>query len=101
MRQFVGHRQYNDALAHADGGGQALFLHPWGAPSRVKCFDGVPWIGKLFDRDRARLVATARRLGVRVVKVDRDGQASQHVDLVGRPLERAKAEAGEGEHVQS
>ena len=41
-------------------------------------------------------MATVRRLGVRVVAVDRAGQPEQHVDLVGRPLQRAKAEAEEG-----
>ena len=90
MKLFEGHREYRAALEMAAAGGQALFLHPWGAPSHIRCFNGVRWIGKLFDRDRSRLVTTGRRLGVRVIVVDREGQESQHIDLVGRPLERAK-----------
>lgn len=95
MKLFQGHRQYREALAHVGTGEQSLFLHAWGGPSRIPCFDGVRIIGKLFDRDRVRLVATARRLGVRVIKVDREGQESQHIDLVGRPLERAKDMCGQ------
>ncbi len=100
MKLFQGHREYRAALDVAAAGGQALFLHPWGAPSRVRCFNGVRWIGKLFDRDKARLVATARQLGVRVVVVDREGQETQHVDLVARPLERAKALCSRGSLVE-
>lgn len=81
------------ALAHASSGEQALLVHGWGRPSRIACFDGAPEIGKLFDLDRDRLVSTARRLGVRRIVVDRDGQPGQHVDLVGGPLAKAKQEA--------
>lgn len=94
--RFFERRQYREALAHAAQGGQALFIHAWHGQSRIRCFDGAPFIGKLFDQDRERLMATVRRLGVRVVAVDRAGQPEQHVDLVGRPLQRAKAEAEEG-----
>lgn len=95
MQLYSERRQYREALACAAEGGQALFVHAWHGPSRIKCFDGAPWIGKLFDQDRARLAATARRLGVRIVKVDRAGEPGQHIDLVGRPLQRARAEAEE------
>ncbi|MDQ7832063.1 MAG: hypothetical protein RDU30_10035 [Desulfovibrionaceae bacterium] len=92
MKRFE-RKHYYEALAHAADGEQALLVHSWHGPSKYACFDGTPEIGKLFDQDSARLVATARRLGVRRVKVDRDGQPGQHVDLVGGPLHRAKQEA--------
>ncbi|NDY56676.1 hypothetical protein G3N56_07955 [Desulfovibrio sulfodismutans] len=87
------HRELRSALAHAAAGGQALLVHAWGGPSRYACFDGAAEIGKLFDQNRARLAATAQRLGVRRIKVDRPGQPGQHVDLVGGPLAKAKQEA--------
>lgn len=48
-------------------------------------------IAHLFDLDKLRLKATARRLGVRVVMIDREDTLRQHVDLVGQPLRRALA----------
>jgi hypothetical protein len=39
-----------------------------------------------------RLLKTARRLGVRKPRVDRRGELGQHVDLCGKPLERAMKE---------
>jgi len=86
-------RDLRAALAHAAAGGQALLIHSWNGPSRYACFNGASEIGKLFDQDRERLVATAQRLGVRRVAVDREGRPGQHVDLVAGPLERAKKEA--------
>ena len=61
-----------------------------------KCFRqardaGKSW-GHLIDNDRERLETTARRLGVRVIKVSRPGRNGQHIDLCGRPLERAMEE---------
>jgi hypothetical protein len=41
-------------------------------------------------KDKTRLIATAKRFGVRVIKVERDGQPGQHIDLCGKPLERAQ-----------
>ncbi len=92
MKLFA-RRELRSALAHAAAGGQALLVHAWGGPSRYGCFNGASVIGKLLDQDRARLVATARRLGVRRIVVDRPGQRGQHVDLVGGPLAKAKQEA--------
>jgi len=85
-------REYRDAIAHAADGGQALLVHAWGGPSKVPCFNGAAMIGKLFDQDPARLVATVKRLGVRKIKVCREGQPGQHIDLVASPLDRAKRE---------
>jgi hypothetical protein len=57
-------------------------------PSRAR----RPW-AHLFDQDADRCEATARRLGVRVVVVHGRGTEVQHVDLCGKPLARAMAEA--------
>jgi len=95
MKRFS-RKHYREALALAAGGGQALLVHAWGGPSRFACFNGAAEIGKLFDQDRDRLMSTAQRLGVRRIKVDREGQPGQHVDLVGGPLHRAKREASGG-----
>lgn len=80
---------------HIAGGGQALEL--WDksytmTPTAPRCFRGRDF-AKLYDRDELRLTATARRLGVRVIKVDRPGQPLQHIDLVGGPMRKAIAEA--------
>jgi hypothetical protein len=87
-----------EAYAYAEAGGQALHLHRT-IPDRgiaPRCFvaavDRGRDIAHLFDRDRSRLVATARRLGVRVVCVDAGGTPRQHVDLCGSPLRKALAE---------
>jgi hypothetical protein len=86
-----------DALAHAASGGQSLEVwdksYTYG-PRAPRCFRGKDFC-KLYDQDAERLAATARRLGVNVVKIDRPGQPSQHLDLVGGPMRRALAEAVE------
>ena len=88
-----------DAIAWSAAGGQALHLmnHSGGLYSyreRVpECFKRTKTFGHLFDQDEERLEATARRLGVRRVVVAKRGTKRQHVDLCGRPLERAMVEA--------
>lgn len=82
-------------LAHVLAGGQAIEV--WDksftlAPTAPRCFRGKDF-AKLYDQDEVRLVATARRLGVRVIKVDRPGEDTQHIDLVGSPMDRALREA--------
>ena len=62
----------------------------WGGPA---CFRRAKEFAHLFDQDAERLVATARRLGVRRVVVSRRGQPQQHVDLCGGPLRKAVAES--------
>jgi hypothetical protein len=61
-------------------------------PRAPACFVGKDFV-KLYDQDEVRLIATARELGVRVVKVDRPGQIHQHIDLVGGPMRKALARA--------
>lgn len=96
MKQFAT-RELREAIAYAAAGGQALHLHRYiidrsKAPS---CFKAAITRGQdiahLFDQDEARLVDTVKRLGVRVISVERRGQPGQHVDLCGWPLERAKS----------
>ena len=77
-------------------GGQALHLHKIVFPQSPRCFRdavarGEP-IAHLFDQDKGRLIATARRLGVNVLVVEKEGQPSQHIDLCGSPLKRALRE---------
>lgn len=96
MKSFA-FNEVREAVAHAADGGQALHLHRI-IPDRsraARCFvaavDRGEDIAHLFDLDRDRLVATARRLGVRVVKIDREGTGKQHIDLCGGPLRKALA----------
>lgn len=87
--------EVEEAIAHSAAGGQALHLHRI-IPDRKRaprCFvqavdRGEP-IAHLFDLDKVRLLATAKRLGVRVLYIDRPGTERQHIDLCGKPLERA------------
>lgn len=88
--------EIDEALAWAAAGNQALHLHRIivndDAP---RCFvDAVARgedIAHLFDLDTARLIRTARSLGVRVVYVDRKGTDRQHIDLCAGPLRKAVA----------
>lgn len=88
-------REVAAAKAHALAGGQALHLHriianPRTAPQVFKrAVARGEAIAHLFDADRGRLETTARRLGVRVVRVEHPGTPRQHVDLCGGPLRRA------------
>jgi hypothetical protein len=94
--------QINEAVAHALAGGQALHLHRIIVDDKAApaCFVAAVRRGEdiahLFDQNLARLGATARRLGVRVVKVESRGTVHQHVDLCGLPLRKAKAECRKG-----
>ena len=88
--------EVEEAVQYAADGGQALHLHriivnPDKAP---RCFVNAVKRGEdiahLFDQDEARLVATVKRLGVKIVVVERRGTPKQHVDLCGAPLRKAK-----------
>lgn len=103
MREFA-KREIREATAWAMEGQQAL--HVWepdgwaearaaaGRPVPA-CFAKSDLWAHLFDQDRDRLIATARRLGVRVIKVEHQGTRHQHIDLCGGPLRRARREAAE------
>lgn len=82
-------RELREAYAYAKKGGQALhvFSGAFAGPDAPKCFVGQTTIAHLFDQDRRRLHATARNLGVRVIKIEYgDDPERQHVDLCGKPL---------------
>jgi hypothetical protein len=89
--------EVEEALAYAAAGGQALHLHRIivDRDRAPRCFvravDRGEQIAHLFDLDELRLVATARRLGVRVIKIDRPGSPRQHIDLCSGPLKKALA----------
>ncbi len=90
--------EIDEAIAHAVGGGQSLHLHKIIVDRRqapqcfVRAVDRGEDIAHLFDTDDLRLVATARRFGVRVIKIDRPGTDRQHIDLCGAPLRKALSE---------
>lgn len=100
MKRF-NHHEVEAAMDHAEDGGQAL--HVWdpsvGAVGDMpRCFARAMQAGKpfghLLDCDHDRLRATAFGLGVRRVVVRRAGRRGQHVDLCGRPLEKAIGKCG-------
>lgn len=86
-------RELQEAVLFSMKGGQAIHLHSFNAGHPM--FKRYPVIAHLFDRDKIRLIATARRLGVRVIKVEREGEQAQHIDLCGKPFDRACKEAAE------
>jgi hypothetical protein len=90
-------RDLKDAIAYAAAGGQALHLHRILGLRPPACFrrdvEQGRDIAHFFDQDKERLVATVRRLGVRVVRVEREGTDKQHVDLCGAPLRKAISQA--------
>ena len=90
-------RQLMEAYTYAKEGGQALhlFSDPGVYPGAPNCFKRSREAAHLFDYNTGRLIATARRLGVRVIKIGRKGSPGQHIDLCGRPLQRAKEEAAQ------
>lgn len=101
MKLFI-QNQVREALEHAQAGGQALHVYAaiagMDAPA---CFRASQQWAHLFDYDRERLVQTARQLGVRVVVVHHEGLRGQHVDLCGRPLQRAIAASDEAPNGRS
>jgi hypothetical protein len=93
MRLFE-EREIREAVAYAADGGQALHLFGGAGayPNAPAPFKKHKDAAHLFDQDKARLILTSKRLGVNVIRVSREGEAYQHVDLCGRPLDRAKAQ---------
>lgn len=93
--------ELREAIAFAAAGNQSIHLHriivdPSTAP---QCFvDAVNRgenIAHLFDQNESRLVATVKRLGVRVVRIEKRGTDGQHVDLCGGPLRKLLSESME------
>ena len=88
-----------EAKQHSMDGGQALHLHriigDWAkAPMCFRrAIERGEDIAHLFDQDEVRLIATVKRLGVKIVVVEHPGTPRQHVDLCGAPLRRARQDA--------
>lgn len=89
MKRFE-QNELDAARLHALQGGQALHVHRINMVGH-RLFRRYPEIAHLFDQDRVRLVKTAKSLGVRVVLVEKIGTASQHIDLCGKPFQKACA----------
>lgn len=90
MKIFL-QREIREAYAFAAEGGQALHVcdsRGLVGPDAPQCFKATTQFAHLFDQDYQRLIATARRLGVRVVVPQHCGTNRQHVDLCGKPLTR-------------
>ena len=90
MMRFA-ERDYKAALAFAAGGGQGLHVFTGAAahPGAPVCFKRSEGAAHLFDGNKGRLLATAKALGVRRVKIELEGTDRQHVDLCGGPLRKA------------
>jgi hypothetical protein len=91
MKIFL-QREIREAYAHAAAGGQALHVcesRGLVRDSAPGCFRRSEQFAHLFDQDYTRLIATAKRYGVKVVVPQHCGTHRQHVDLCGRPLKRA------------
>lgn len=90
-------REIREAEAYANNGGQALHCHRIivNKDTAPRCFVNAVARGEdiahLFDRDYARLVLTARKLGVKKIVVEYVGHEGQHIDLCGGPLKKALA----------
>lgn len=89
-------RELAAAREHAMKGGQALHIHNVNAFGH-RLFRRYPEIAHLFDQNKERLVRTAKQLGVRVIKIDKENTSSQHIDLCGKPFERAKEDCKRAE----
>lgn len=87
-----------EAMDYAEAGG--LALHVWQPPRRdgestwpgervPRCFRRSRRWAHLFCRNETRLVDFALSVGVKRLRVGKRGERGQHVDLCGRPLERA------------
>lgn len=94
-------REIKSAYAHAADGGQALHVisgtYAYLRNDTPAVFKNRHEIAHLIDNNIVRLMATARRLGVRVIKVERAQRVGQHIDLCGKPLEKARAECSQPE----
>jgi len=90
------------ALLWAAAGGQALHLHRHGIGRRspapfARAVAAGEHIAHLFDWNAVRLEKTARACYVRRVYMQDVGKPSQHVDLCGQALQRARRFCTAGE----
>ena len=89
MKHYSERRDLRAAIGDAASGGQSLFTHLWTSTSGPSAYRGTHLVGKLFDQNLERLVASAESFGETVIVVHRIGTDKQHIDLVGEPLENA------------
>ena len=94
MKKFE-QREIREAKDHAANGGQALHVmsgsFAYLRKDTPSCFKNQRQIGHLFDQNKTRLIVTARKLGVRTIKIEREGEPGQHIDLCGKPFQNALA----------
>ena len=88
MKTFTA-REIFEAYEYSKSGEQALHVHNFNTTGHA-LFKRYPEAAHLFDMNKERLIATVKSLGVRVIKVEHEGTHRQHIDLCGKPLERAK-----------
>lgn len=90
-------RELREAYDHAMQGGMSLHLiggqYAYLRKDTPSCFKGRRQIAHLFDQNAARLAKYARGIGVRVIRIEHPGTHRQHLDLCGKPLERAMEHA--------
>jgi hypothetical protein len=91
--QVFQQRELRAAYDHSIAGGQALHLmdgsFAYQQSRTPSCFKGRKQIAHLFDMNLERLISSAKRFGVRVILTEHTGTYRQHIDLCGKPLERA------------
>ena len=93
MKMFS-QKHLTQALLYARNGGQALHVcktDTLPALATPPSFRGAKEFAHLIDLDRARLIQTARSIGVRNIVVDRDETDCQHIDIWGKPLSLARS----------
>lgn len=98
--KFFAQKDLKQAYLHAEAGGQSLHLcrsAQFVTSDAPACFKRSKQFAHLIDHDVDRLIATARRLGVRAIKVERGGRSGQHIDICLRPLEKALSECHQPE----
>lgn len=87
------YRDFENIVKHTEAGGLAFSVWPGSYADHDKaprCFRGLAEYGKVYGKDAFDLEALAKKLGVKVVVIDRRGQVNQHIDICRGPFERAK-----------
>lgn len=89
-------REIREAYAYAAAGGIAL--HVCSSRGLVSdaapgCFQRSEQFAHMFDQNYERLIALAKTFGVRVIRPQHCGTYRQHIDLCGKPLEKAIKQA--------
>lgn len=91
MKLFT-ERQLMEAYEHARLGGQALhiFSDPSIYPDCPNCFKKSREAAHLFDYDIRRLIKTAKKLGVHVIRIGRRNSAASILICVASPCSEPK-----------